>query len=125
MPVIDGIYTKDFPDLGRALLGTDIIVIAEAGNPITYKSTVSALITATSQQVVYTQADLAGPSGFDNKYIVVSGTLTVDMLLTCWINSAQYGNVYNLFSPVIYFVGAEMRLKGFPDEDFTIKVNYL
>lgn len=43
MPIINGIFTKDFPDLGRDLLDSDIIVIAVAGNDITYKSTVGAL----------------------------------------------------------------------------------
>lgn len=42
MPVV-GIYTKDFPALGRALVDTDIIVVAETGNAITYRSTVGAL----------------------------------------------------------------------------------
>jgi len=44
--VINPIFTKDFPPLGRDLLDTDIIVIAVAGNPITYISTVGALRTA-------------------------------------------------------------------------------
>lgn len=42
MPVV-GIYTKDFPALGRALVDSDIIVVAQAGNAITYRSTVGAL----------------------------------------------------------------------------------
>ena len=40
MPIINGIYTKDFPDIGRDLLDTDIIPVAVAGNPITYKTTI-------------------------------------------------------------------------------------
>lgn len=39
MPVIDGIYTKDFPDLGRAILSTDLIVVAIPGDNVTYKTT--------------------------------------------------------------------------------------
>jgi hypothetical protein len=45
-PIINPIYTKDFPDLGRALLDTDIVVIAIAGDPITYRSTVGAVRSA-------------------------------------------------------------------------------
>ena len=40
MPIINGIYTKDFPDIGRDLLDTDIIPVAVAGNPITYITTI-------------------------------------------------------------------------------------
>ena len=43
MPVV-GIYTKDFPSLGRDGLGTDLIPVAISGNPITYKTTLSALL---------------------------------------------------------------------------------
>lgn len=46
MPVINPIFTKDFPDLGRALLDTDIIVVAVPGDQITYKTTVAALKTS-------------------------------------------------------------------------------
>jgi hypothetical protein len=46
MAIINGIYTKDFPAIGRALLDTDIVVIAIAGDPITYRSTVGAVRTA-------------------------------------------------------------------------------
>jgi hypothetical protein len=45
MPVV-GIYTKDFPDIGRALLDTDIVVVAIAGDNVTYRSTVGAVRTA-------------------------------------------------------------------------------
>lgn len=45
MPVV-GIYTKDFPALGRALVDTDLIVVAETGDQITYRSTVGAIRSA-------------------------------------------------------------------------------
>jgi hypothetical protein len=44
MAIINGIYTKDFPPLGRDGLGTDLIPVAIAGNPITYKATLSELL---------------------------------------------------------------------------------
>lgn len=62
-----GIYTKDFPDLGRALLDTDIVVIAEAGNPITYRSTVGALKTNLDKTITFT-SDSNGEYDF-NSYI--------------------------------------------------------
>lgn len=39
-----GIYTKDFPNLGRAVLNTDIIPITELGNVVTYKTTIADLM---------------------------------------------------------------------------------
>jgi hypothetical protein len=47
MPVV-GIYTKDFPALGRDLLDSDLIVVAIAGNAVTYRSTVGAIRSALS-----------------------------------------------------------------------------
>jgi len=46
MPVINGVYTKDFPALGRAPIDTDIIPIAELANQITYKTTIGAIFNA-------------------------------------------------------------------------------
>jgi len=42
-PIINPIYTKDFPELGRALLDTDIMVVAVAGDPITYRDVYGSL----------------------------------------------------------------------------------
>jgi hypothetical protein len=46
MPVINGVYTKDFPALGRAPIDTDIIPIAEVANQITFKTTIGAIFNA-------------------------------------------------------------------------------
>ena len=46
MPVINGVYTKDFPALGRAPIDTDIIPIAELANQITYKTTIGEIFNA-------------------------------------------------------------------------------
>jgi len=43
MAIINGIYTKDFPPLGRALLDTDIMVVAVAGDPVTYRDVYGSL----------------------------------------------------------------------------------
>lgn len=39
MPIINGIYTKDFPDLGRDVTDTDLLIIAVVGDNVTYKTT--------------------------------------------------------------------------------------
>ena len=49
MAIINGIYTKDFPAIGRDLLDTDIIIVAIAGDPVTYRSTVAAIRTRLSR----------------------------------------------------------------------------
>jgi hypothetical protein len=46
MPVINGVYTKDFPALGRAPIDTDIIPIAEVANQITFKTTIGEIFNA-------------------------------------------------------------------------------
>lgn len=57
MPVV-GIYTKDFPPIGRALLDTDIIVVAIAGDPVTYRSTVSEIRTSLVSAANATDSEL-------------------------------------------------------------------
>ena len=42
MPVV-GIYTKDFPIFPGTLSDSTIIVVAEAGNNVTYRSTIGGL----------------------------------------------------------------------------------
>lgn len=68
MPVINGIYTKDFPDLGRALLETDILVVAVTGDEVTYKIQVSdlrdafSISNATTDELTVTELNAAYPS---------------------------------------------------------------
>lgn len=75
-PIINGIYTKDFPDLGRALLASDIIIIAVAGDPITYRSTVSELTTSG----IYTYFTDSGTSGIVSDK--TAGTVTLADIAT-------------------------------------------
>jgi hypothetical protein len=60
MPVV-GIYTKDFPIFPGTLSDSTIIVVAETGNAVTYRSTLGAL---RGQYVVSnnTTAELAIPT---------------------------------------------------------------
>lgn len=69
MPVIiNPIYTKDFPPLGRALLDTDIIVVAITGDPVTYRSTAGAIRTLLSRTFTV-QLDSSGEYNFTSDNI--------------------------------------------------------
>ncbi len=46
MPVISGIYVKDFPAYGGVISNDTILVVAETGNPIAYRTTLAALLTS-------------------------------------------------------------------------------
>jgi len=43
MPVINGIYTRNFPVYPNTLADSTIIVVAETGNNVTYRTTYGAL----------------------------------------------------------------------------------
>lgn len=79
MPVINGIYTKDFPDLGRDGLGTDLIPVAITGNVITYKVTLSSLM------ALY--ATLASPTftGTPAAPTAAPGTNTTQLATTAFV----------------------------------------
>lgn len=72
--IINGIFTKDFPALGRGILGTDIIVVAVPGDDITYRSTAADLKTylGVADPLTFTQANLLGTSG--NYYLEFTPT---------------------------------------------------
>jgi hypothetical protein len=55
MPIINGIYTKDFPNIGRNLLRTDLSVFAIPGNVVTYKATLDDLLESTEMAASETQ----------------------------------------------------------------------
>lgn len=66
MPVV-GIYTKDFPAIGRALLPTDLIVIGVPGNPVSYIDTLANVrdffkVTITDTSDVNGEYDASGDS---------------------------------------------------------------
>ena len=45
MPVVNGIYLKDFPALPSSVADANIIPIAIAGNQIAYRTTVAGIVT--------------------------------------------------------------------------------
>lgn len=67
MPVV-GIYTKDFPLYGSTITDSTIIVVAETGNPITYRTTVGTLRSGwydsnpTTAELTITDLNTAYPS---------------------------------------------------------------
>ncbi len=81
MPIV-GIYTKDFPSIGRALLDTDILVVAVVGETITYQTTVGALRTALKISITAIsdasgEYDLSATAATDTLVCVYEGDNTV------------------------------------------------
>ncbi|MDF3076122.1 MAG: hypothetical protein K0S09_11 [Sphingobacteriaceae bacterium] len=69
----------------------------------------------------YDQTDIANPSDpFDDRYIAIA--LPEPSTFTMWLTPTT-GDRY-LFTPVLYEVSGQKRLKGFPDEDFTLDIYY-
>jgi hypothetical protein len=107
---ITGIYTKDFPDLGRDAGATDLIPIAEVGNIVTKKTPVSGLIT--NARVVgalgFTPYDASNPAGY------ISG-ITSGMVTT-----ALGFNPYNATNPAGYITSASLEPLEFNTFDRTV-----
>ena len=72
MPVINGIYLKDFPTLGRSPLSTDLIPIGFSSDNVAYKATLAQLLALGS-------VGLTMPSAFSvaNSPVQGTGTLAV------------------------------------------------
>ena len=72
MPVINGIYLKDFPTLGRSPLTTDLIPIGYSSDNVAYKATLAQLLALGS-------VGLTMPSAFSvaNSPVQGTGTLAV------------------------------------------------
>jgi len=72
MPVVNGIYLKDFPTLGRSPLSTDLIPIAYSSDNVAYKATLAQLLALGS-------VGLTMPSAFSvaNSPVQGTGTLAV------------------------------------------------
>jgi hypothetical protein len=120
MPVINGVYTKDFPALGRAPIDADIIPIAEVANQITYKTTIGAIF----------NAKLSGTSGRLSKF-TSANTLGNSIL-------NEIGNAIHLTNGGLSYASFGIINPGTPGDpgvdndcfigstinnDFTIRVN--
>lgn len=93
---ITGIYTKDFPDLGRDANEADLIPIAEVGNIVTKKTPVSGLIT--SARVVgalgFTPYNSTNPAGYISG--ITSGMVTTALGFTPYNATNPAGYTSNL-----------------------------
>jgi len=92
MPVV-GIYTKDFPAFSGTLADTTLIVVAETGNAVTYRTTIGALrdlsivLNATTAELSVDELNAAYPNAeapfqvvcesiTDNPLIYIKGSLS-------------------------------------------------
>jgi hypothetical protein len=85
-PIINPIYTKDFPPIGRALLDTDIVVVAITGDNVTYRSTVGAVRTALAITFTGTASDPGGD---------ITATTGTDRLICCYEGDDLVYPLYN------------------------------
>jgi hypothetical protein len=115
-----GIYTKDFPDLGRAVLSTDIVPITENGNVVTYKTTISELL----------NSKITGTAGQLSKF-GAANTLTNSILseigsaihLTNGASSFAAFGIINPGTPGDPGVDNDAYIGSTINNDFLIRVN--
>jgi hypothetical protein len=107
---ITGIYTKDFPDLGRDAGATDLIPIVEVGNIVTKKTPVSGLIT--NARVVgalgFTPYNATNPAGYITG--ITSGMVTTALGFT----------PYNATNPAGYITSASLEPLEFNTTEKTV-----
>jgi hypothetical protein len=120
MPVINGVYTKDFPALGRAPIDTDIIPIAEVANQITYKTTIGAIFNAkvfgtTGRLSKFTTANTLGNS-------ILNEIGNAIHLTNAGSSFASFG-IINPGTPGDPGVDNDGYIGSTINNDFTIRVN--
>ena len=120
MPVINGVYTKDFPALGRAPIDTDIIPIAEVANQITYKTTLGEIFNAkvfgtTGRLSKFTSANTLGNS-------ILNEIGNAIHLTNAGTSFASFG-IINPGTPGEPGVDNDAYIGSTINNDFTIRVN--
>ena len=120
MPVINGVYTKDFPALGRAPIDTDIIPIAELANQITYKTTLGELFNAkvfgtTGRLSKFTSANTLGNS-------ILNEIGNAIHLTNAGSSYASFG-IINPGTPGEPGIDNDAYIGSTINNDFTIRVN--
>jgi len=120
MPVINGVYTKDFPALGRAPIDTDIIPIAELANQITYKTTLGELFNAkvfgtTGRLSKFTSANTLGNS-------ILNEIGNAIHLTNAGSSYASFG-IINPGTPGDPGIDNDAYIGSTINNDFTIRVN--
>jgi len=120
MPVINGVYTKDFPALGRAPIDTDIIPIAEVANQITYKTTLGEIFNAkvfgtTGRLSKFTSANTLGNS-------ILNEIGNAIHLTNAGTSYASFG-IINPGTPGEPGIDNDCFIGSTINNDFTIRVN--
>jgi hypothetical protein len=125
---ITGIYTKDFPDLGRDAGATDLIPIAEVGNIVTKKTPVSGLITSARVVGALGFTPYGATPGTVGKLAMFGATDLQDSLLSQTGNQINLGTyaafgVNNPGTPGDPGVDNDAWIGSIINNDFLIKVN--
>ena len=96
MPVINGIYTKDFPNLGRNVASTDLFVIAVPGDNVTYTASKTQLVAGLSVTVSTTSTS-------DGEYDTTALSIRANPVITIYdlsgvTSPATYNNTTKIIS---------------------------
>jgi hypothetical protein len=120
MPVINGVYTKDFPALGRAPIDTDIIPIAEVANQITYKTTIGAIFNAKVFGTTGRLSKFTGANTLGNSILNEIGNAI--HLTNGGLSYASFG-IINPGTPGDPGIDNDAYIGSTINNDFTIRVN--
>jgi hypothetical protein len=120
MPVINGVYTKDFPALGRAPIDADIIPIAEVANQITYKTTIGEIFNAKVFGTTGRLSKFTGANTLGNSILNEIGNAI--HLTNSGSSFASFG-IINPGTPGDPGVDNDCFIGSTINNDFTIRVN--
>jgi hypothetical protein len=120
MPVINGVYTKDFPALGRAPIDADIIPIAEVANQITYKTTIGEIFNAKVFGTTGRLSKFTGANTLANSILNEIGNAI--HLTNSGSSFASFG-IINPGTPGDPGVDNDCFIGSTINNDFTIRVN--
>lgn len=120
MPVINGVYTKDFPNLGRTPADADLIPIAEVANQITYKTTIGAIFNAKISGTTGRLSKFTGSNTIGNSILNEIGNA---IHLTNGGSSFASFGIINPGTPGDPGVDNDCYIGSTINNDFTIRVN--
>lgn len=120
MPVINGVYTKDFPDIGRTPADADIIPIAEVANQITYKTTIGAIFNAKISGTTGRITKFTGSNTVGNSILNEIGNA---VHLTDGTSSYASFGIINPGTPGDPGVDNDCYIGSTINNDFTFRVN--
>lgn len=120
MPVINGVYTKDFPNLGRTPTDADLIPIAEVGNQVTYKTTVGTIFNAKISGTTGRLSKFTGSNTIGNSILNEIGNAV--HLTNLGSSFASFG-IVNPGTPGDPGVDNDAYIGSTINNDFLIRVN--